>query len=82
MFRPPRADFSKYKVNFHYLSSLVLFGRPDFKVIGAERPASVMFTYTLPQTIIPHMKESNAKFFASISVKVGISVEKYFMFNY
>lgn len=51
-------------------------------VIGAKRPASVIFTYILSQTIVTHTEESCATFSASISVKVGISVEQYFVNNH
>lgn len=83
-------DVSSYKSRFFekagklslLLLTFVLFRRPDFMVIGAKRPASVMFTYILSQTIVTHTEESCATFSASISVKVGISVEQYFVNNY
>lgn len=83
-------DVSSYKSRLFEIAgklsllilSFVLFGRPDFIVIGGERPASVMFIYTLPQIIIPRMTESNAKFSVSISVKVSITVAKYFINKY
>lgn len=59
-------DVSSYKSRFFEIAgklsllifSFVLFGRPDFVVIGADRPASVMFTYILPQTHPSYERQS------------------------
>lgn len=63
-------DVSSYKSRFFEIAgklsllifSFVLFGRPDFMVIGADRRASVMFTYILPQTY-PSYERRSCKIF-------------------
>lgn len=58
-------DVSSYKSRFFEIAgklsllifSFALFGRPGFVVIGAD-PASVMFTYILPQTYPSYERQS------------------------